>query len=361
MSTTPKSLLHQMTLEQPTQFWNDSCEVGSLRRAIEHGATGATSNPVIVLEAVEADRPRWLAITAALAQDHPTDSEEELAWRLVARAATEGAALLEPVFEARDGRAGRLSVQVNPRYFTDARRMVAHAEELYALAPNMAIKVPAVAAGITAMEELTARGVVVNATVCFTLPQALAVAEAIERGLQRAQAAGLDTERMTPWVTIMVGRLDDHLRDQQAAPTSEAQRAFDRDTIRLASTAVMRRAYALFRQRGYRATLLAAAMRSHHHWSDFIGGELVVTIPPAWQETFNASGVSLRPRIDEPVDEEAVAALREAFPDFGRAYEERGLEPDAFVTFGATVKTLHQFLDGYDRLLRFVREVMLPR
>jgi len=361
MSTTPKSLLHQMTLEQPTQFWNDSCEVSSLRQAIEHGATGATSNPVIVLEAIEAHRPRWLEITTAMVEDHPEETEEQLAWRLVARAATEGAELLEPVFEAHDGRAGRLSVQVNPRLYTDARRMVAHAEELYALAPNMAIKVPAVTAGIAAMEELTARGVVVNATVCFTLPQALAVAEGIERGLKRAEAAGLDTARMTPWVTIMVGRLDDHLREQQAAAVSDAQRAFDPERIRIASRAVMRRAYQIFRQRGYRATLLAAAMRSHHHWSDFIGGELVVTIPPAWQETFNASGVEVRPRIDEPVDEATVGALLEAFPDFGRAYQERGLEPDEFVTYGATVKTLHQFLDGYDQLLRFVREVMLPR
>jgi transaldolase len=361
MSTTPKSLLHQMTLEQPTQFWNDSCEVDSLKRAIEHGATGATSNPVIVLEAIEADRPRWLEITAALVREHPAESEEDLAWRIVARAATEAAALLEQVFEAHDGRAGRLSVQVNPRHYTDAQRMVAHAEELYGLAPNMAIKVPAVAAGIEAMEELTARGVVVNATVCFTLPQAIAVAEAIERGLKRAKAGGLETERLTPWVTIMVGRLDDHLRDQQAAGATEAQRAFDVERIRLASRAVMRRAYAIFRQRGYRATLLAAAMRSHHHWSDFIGGDLVVTIPPAWQETFNASGVQLRPRIDEPVDQAALQALLEAFPDFKRAYEEQGLEPEAFVTFGATVKTLHQFLDGYDKLLRFVREVMLPR
>jgi transaldolase len=239
--------------------------------------------------------------------------------------------------------------------------MVQHARELFALAPNIAIKIPAVATGIEAIEELTALGVVVNATVLFTLPQALAVAEAMERGLDRAAAAGVDTEVMTPWVTIMVGRLDDHLRDQQAAPQSELQRRFDRERIRLASTAVMRRAYRLFRRRGYRSTLLAAAMRSHHHWSEFIGGELVITIPPAWQDTFNASGVEVHPRIDDPVDEEAVAALLAAFPDFGRAYREDGIRPADFISYGATVKTLHQFLDGYDRLLRFVREVMLPK
>ena len=64
------SLLHQMTLEHPTEFWNDSCEVKSLARAIEQGATGATSNPVIVVAAIEADRPRWEEITRALIHDH---------------------------------------------------------------------------------------------------------------------------------------------------------------------------------------------------------------------------------------------------------------------------------------------------
>ena len=60
MSTAPVSLLHQMTLEHPTECWNDSCELGSLRRAVAQGATGATTNPVIVLEAIESDRALWV-------------------------------------------------------------------------------------------------------------------------------------------------------------------------------------------------------------------------------------------------------------------------------------------------------------
>ena len=355
--STPVSLLQQMTLEHPTEFWNDSCELGSLRRAIAQGATGATTNPVIVLEAIESDRALWVDRVRKLIRKNPDHTEEQLAWLLVSLAAREGAALLEPVFQARGGKAGRLSIQVNPRYHSSAELMVRHATELFALAPNMAIKVPAVAAGVRAIEELTASGVVINATVLFTLPQALAVAEAVERGLERAERAGIDVERVTPWVTIMVGRLDDHLRDV----ARQQQLAIDPEHVRQASTAVMRKAYRIFQERGYRSTLLAAAMRSHHHWSEFIGGKLVVTIPPSWQEKFNASGVEVKSRIADPVDEAIVEELLGAFPDFGRAYREDGMRPEEFVSFGSTVKTLHQFLDGYDRLLRFVRDVMLPR
>jgi transaldolase len=351
------TLLQQMTLEHPTQFWNDSCEVGSLKRAIAQGATGATTNPVIVLEAIEADRPLWIERTTKLLRKNPAHTETQIAWLLVSLAAREGASLLEPVFEAQQHQAGRLSVQVNPRYHPSVELMVRHAVELSALAPNMAIKVPAVAAGVLAIEELTARGVVINATVLFTLPQALAVAEAVERGLDQATRAGLDTSTVTPYVTIMVGRLDDHLRDV----AKRQQIAIEAEHVRQASTAVMRKAYRLFQQRGYRSTLLAAAMRSHHHWSEFIGGKMIVTVPPAWQEKFNDSGVEVRSRIDDPVDEAVIAELSAKFPDFVRAYAEDGLRPEEFITFGATVKTLHQFLEGYDHLLRFVREVMLPR
>lgn len=353
---TAKSLLHQMTLETPTEFWNDSCELTSLKTAIEHGATGATSNPVIVLQAIQAERERWLKAVQALVTAFPTETEEQIAWRIVEQAAVEGADLLLPVFDRYQGRRGRMSVQVNPRFFPSPEQMIDHATRLFRLRDNIAIKIPAVASGLHAIETLTARGVVINATVLFTLPQALAVAEAMERGLDRAQKAGLDTSRITPWVTIMVGRLDDHLRDL----AKERNIPIDPEHIRHASTAVMRKAYKLFQQRGYRSKLLAAAMRSHHHWSEFIGGELVVTIPPNWQSVFNQSGVAVKSRIHDDVDPQIIDALSTQFDDFLRAYDEKGLSQAGFVTYGATRKTLRQFLGGYDELLKFVREAMLP-
>jgi transaldolase len=345
-----------MTLEFPTEFWSDSCEPASLARAIANGATGATSNPVIVLQAIEADKPRWLATARAIVQERPTWTEELIAWELIRRSSAEGAELLLPVFERTRGRGGRQSVQVNPRNFVDAEAMIGQAEQLAAIRPNIAIKLPAVAAGIEAIEELTARGIVINATVSYTVAQAIAVAEALERGLDRAKASGHDVDAMTPWVTIMVGRLEDHLRDVAAergidlAPERPAQ----------ASIAVFRAAYRLFVQRGYRATLLAAAMRGTHHWAEFIGGRCVITIPPSWQEKFDASPIELRSRIDEPIDPAVVADLSAKLPDFELAYREHAMTDRDFVRFGATRKTLHQFIGGYEQLLTFVRSVMLP-
>ncbi|MDB5077163.1 MAG: transaldolase, partial [Chloroflexi bacterium] len=47
--TTYKSPLHQMTQTTPTSLWNDSASIEELTYSIEHGAVGATCNPVIVL------------------------------------------------------------------------------------------------------------------------------------------------------------------------------------------------------------------------------------------------------------------------------------------------------------------------
>ena len=106
--------------------------------------------------------------------------------------AVRGAAVLEPVFVREGGRKGRLSLQTNPANYREHRADArAGAAGSPTLAPNMQVKFPATRAGIAAIERATAAGVSINATVCFTVPQAMAVAEAVERGLDalRPQAA----------------------------------------------------------------------------------------------------------------------------------------------------------------------------
>jgi transaldolase len=83
-------------------------------------------------------------------------------------------------------------------------------------------------------------------------------------------------------------------------------------------------------------------------------------MPHAWQVKFNASSIEVRPRIDEPVDAAIVGELLERVPDFGHAYEPDGLEVDAFDRFGATVRTLRQFMTASDDLVAAVRDFVVP-
>jgi transaldolase len=176
-----------LTALTATDYWNDSCSIEDLTYAIERGATGATSNPTIVGEVLTREMPLWRDRLRALIDDNPAWTEDEVSWRLIEEMAVRAAELLMPVFEREHGLKGRLSIQTDPRLYRDAERIVAQAM----------------------IEEVTAAGVSINATVCFTVPQAIAVAEAVQRGLTRREADGGDTAAMTPVCTIMVGRLDD--------------------------------------------------------------------------------------------------------------------------------------------------------
>ncbi len=345
-----------MTQTTPSVLWNDSAALDELEYSISHGAVGATCNPVIVLDVLKREMGLWKERIAALVRDMPRATEGQIAWALVEEISATRAKLFDNIFELHKGRNGRLSIQTDPRYYRDPGAIVAQALRFHALAPNMIVKIPATAAGIVAMEEATAAGVSINATVSFTLPQAVAVAQAVERGLARREAAGHDISAMGPVCTIMVGRLDDWLK----VLADKHQITIEPGHLEWAGVEVFKRSYKLFQQRGYRVRLLAAAFRNHMHWIELVGGDVVISPPCGWQKRFNASGLSIQERIHTPVDPKIVEELSAKFPDFVRAATEGGLSVPEFDTFGPTVRTLRQFLDACHELEKQIREFMLP-
>jgi transaldolase len=351
-----KSPLHEMTQSTTTCLWNDSASTKELTYAINHGAVGATCNPVIVLGVLKNELGTWKGRIQSLIRDLPNATEDEIAWRVVREISVQAAALLKPVYDERRGKNGRLSIQTDPRLYRDSAAILKQAVEFNQLAENMIVKIPATHAGIQAIEEATYQGVSINATVSFTLPQCVAVAEAVERGLQRRERDGKDISTMGPVCTIMVGRLDDWLK----VLVEKDNVAIDPGYLEWAGVAVFKKTYQIFRERGYRIRLLSAAFRNHMHWSEFIGGDVVISPPFSWQVRFNASDVEVRPRMDEPVHGVIIEALLRHFPDFRRSYTEGGLTSQEFDTFGPTVRTLRQFIAACHDLDGLVRDFMLP-
>ena len=354
--TTFKSPLHEMTHSTPTCLWNDSASVQELTYSIEHGAVGATCNPVIVLGVLKKEMGSWKERIRALIEERPTATEEQIGWQLVREVSIKAAGLLKPVFDAHKGKNGRLSIQTDPRFYRDTQSIVEQAQEFDRLAPNMIVKIPVTRAGIPAIEEATYRGISINATVSFTLPQCIAVAEAVERGLARREKEGKPISTMGPVCTIMVGRLDDWLK----VVAEKENITIDPGHLEWAGVAVFKKAYQIFRERGYRIRLLSAAFRNHMHWSEFVGGDVVISPPYAWQVRLNASDVEVRPRIDKPVDLKIVEELSRKFTDFRRAYSEGGLSIVEFDSFAPTRRTLRQFITACHDLDSLVRDFMLP-
>ena len=339
-----------------TDVWNDSCSIPDLEYAVSFGAVGATANPTIVNDVWKQEPMYWRERARALAAEGNLLTEVELGWAVVEAMSLRAAPLLLPAHAASRGRQGRLSIQTDPTLYRSPEWMMAQAQRFAGLAPNIIVKLPATRAGIHAIEWATATGVSVNVTVCFSVSQAVAAAEAIERGLRRYDAVGGDIEGMGPVVTIMVGRIEDWLRIQ----TERDGIVADPEALPWSGVAVFKRAYEVFNTRGFRARLLAAAIRHHRHWSEFIGGDVVITLPPIWQRRFNASDIEVRARMDDPVDPVIVRALETSYADFRHAHEPGALSIDEFDAFPPTARTLRAFIASYHELLQQVTDATIP-
>ncbi len=354
LTTMPKLLETVQTTV--TSVWNDSCAISELEYAIKNGATGATTNPSIVGQVLQKEFHLWEDHIKQIIKDNPTDTEVEIAWKVNEAMAVKGAEMLMPVFRETNGKAGRMSIQTNAQFYRNPKLMAEQSVYFNTLAENMQVKMPVTEAGVAAIEEATYQGVNINATVCFSTAQSLAVAEAVERGLKRREAEGKSTADMTPVCTIMVGRVDDWLKIVQ----KKENLAITPGALDWAGVAVFKNAYKIYKERGYRTRLLSAAYRNHLHWSEFIGGDVVLTIPHTWQVRFNNSDVEVKPRMDIPVNPDIIKELQTKMPEFVKAYEADGMTPPEFAGYGATARTLRGFLDAYAGLIARIRDIMIP-
>ena len=328
-----------MTSETPTEFWNDSCSAQTIRRAIAQGAVGATTNPFIISEVLRDEIDHWTPQMLTLITHYPFEGEDQIAQRITRLVASERAQLSAP---------GSLAIQTDPRRAFDAEAMVQEGINISAIAPNIYVKIPATDAGIQAVETLSSRGINTLTTVCFSVAQAVAAAEAAQRGME----AGGTRDQIQPLCAVMIGRLDDWMRSSTPQLSAEASN--------WAGLAVIKRAYAIIGSRGYKMKLMSAAYRSILHWSELVGGSLIQTIPPSWQDTINASGLNLEHRMDASIPEVYLAELHRVNPDFLRAYDPEGLAREDFVQFPPTRRTLRQFLGGLETLHRTVRDRVVP-
>jgi transaldolase len=339
-----------------TVLWNDSADPKELKEALTWGIVGATCNPIIALSAIKADREYWVGRIKEYAKSHPADTDDQIGWAMVKELSINAAKILEPEFDKYNGRNGRLSIQTDPRLFRDSKALADQAFEFSQLAKNIIVKIPVTSEAVSAFEEATYRGVSLNATVSFSVAQAIAVAEAIERGLKRREAEGLDISQMGPVCTIMLGRVDDWVK----VSVEKAGTLIDPGVMEWAGVAVFKHAHQIYKQRGYRTRLLCAAFRNHMHWSQIIGGDAVISPPFGWQEKINSSGIIPNPNsIEEPVDPVTLKTLQ-TLPEFNKMYDVDGLKESEFTNFGATLRTLRGFLQSANDLEAFVRDVTVP-
>ena len=126
------------------------------------------------------------------------------------------AARFLPEYEAKGGRSGFVCAQVNPARAGDRDCMYAMAKRFHAWSPNIAVKLPATAAGLDVLEDCAAEGITTTATVSFTVPQVLAIAERHRAGSRRAREKGIEPGQCFAVIMIgTAGRLSPRYRPRQ--------------------------------------------------------------------------------------------------------------------------------------------------
>jgi transaldolase len=205
--------LDQLT-EPGTSIWLDTLsrdllEGGGFGRLMdERGVTGATSNPTIFAKAI-CGSDRYDGQLQALLNAGTTDPHE-LFLALALEDVRMAAERLEGVHRDTQGGDGFVSFEVTPDVADDSAATAAQAAELWRRldASNVMIKVPATAAGVTAIEELTAAGVNVNVTLLFAVERYEQVIEAYLRGLERRVQAGEPIDGIRSVASFFVSRVD---------------------------------------------------------------------------------------------------------------------------------------------------------
>ncbi|MET8626105.1 transaldolase [Kitasatospora sp. NPDC004669] len=122
----------------------------------------------------------------------------------------DAADVLRPVYDASNGRDGRVSIEVDPRLAHETAPTVAEAKQLWWLVdrPNVFIKIPATKAGLPAISEVIGLGISVNVTLIFSLDRYKAVMDAYLTGLEAAKAKGLDLSQIESVASFFVSRVD---------------------------------------------------------------------------------------------------------------------------------------------------------
>lgn len=195
------------------QIWLDNLtrqllESGELARWIADDAiAGVTSNPAIFYNAIRSD-PAYQAAIGDL-KKVAVDLEQRFEM-LVLPDIQAACDLFRPLHERSQGRAGFVSFEVSPALADDADATLAAARRLWAEIdrPNAMIKIPATAAGMTAIASTIAEGINVNVTLIFSSGQLADVQAAYRAGIERRFAAGLPVDRIASVASVFISRLD---------------------------------------------------------------------------------------------------------------------------------------------------------
>ncbi|MBI3406888.1 MAG: transaldolase [Planctomycetes bacterium] len=209
-----------------TKLWLDSIDPDLVKKNRAWGATGATSNPIIVSDLIKTGRFDH-SLTKYIKDGL---SDHDIAWQLTDQLVRDAQQVFAPVWEATKGNDGYVSFELDPLLEDPAlgipeaertRKYLELGRKWSAGHTNRMIKIPATPAGLAAVEELCAAGVTLNVTLVFTPRQYTAARDAMWRGAQKRKSL----DRFKSVYSIFVSRVDQYSHEhvKQLSPAAQGQ------------------------------------------------------------------------------------------------------------------------------------------
>ncbi|HZR30593.1 MAG TPA: bifunctional transaldolase/phosoglucose isomerase [Terriglobales bacterium] len=288
---------------------------GDLKRLVDDGLTGMTSNPTIFDKAIGGGSDYDESLRAALSEN-PNATPEMLFDRIEIEDIQMAADVLRPIYDQTGGEDGYVSMEVPASLAHQTDATIKEARRLWKAVnrPNVMIKVPATPEGMPAVEELIAGGINVNITLMFSLRHYEAVAAAYLRGLKRTAKP----QQVASVASFFVSRVDtkvDAALEKIGTPEAKALLgkigiANCKRVYRRFKEIFLSAGFDEFKRRGARVQrpLWASTSTKNPAYPDLmyvdelIGPHTVNTLPPATLEAFRDHGRAA-PTLDAGIEE----------------------------------------------------------
>ena len=314
-------------------------------KSLEAGITNCTTNPTYTMKQIQREPELMNPIVDEICKNEPDNNR---AAALIQRACVKD--LMEvfmSVFDKESRMHGLVSLQGDPILEDDPQVIIDEALECLDLGPNYLAKIPTTKAGLKAMEVLIAKDIPIIATEIMSISQMVSACELYKR-------ISAESGKTPPFfVTHIAGIFDDHMQNVIKEQSIE----ISSDIAFQAGVVAGRKLYKLHKERNYPGVILGGGARGLHHFTEFIGGDMSITIN--WKnsaETLLEQNKPVIERIDTPTPDYVIDELCSKIPDFKLAWDENSIKPEDFETYGPVILFRKAFTDGWEFLLNEVKK-----
>lgn len=328
-----------------TECWINNPTAEEARKALDAGMVNCTTNPTYAMKQLQREPELMNGILDDICKEEKDDNK---AAALFQRACV--SKLLETfssVFDPETRMRGLVSLQGDPILEDDPQVIIDEALEAKNLGPNYLAKVPTTVSGLKAMEVLIEKDIPIIATEIMSISQMISACELYREVSER-------TGKQPPFfVTHIAGIFDDHMQNVVKRDNID----ISPDILHQAGVAAGRKLYKIFKERNYPGVILGGGARGLHHFTEFVGGDMSITIN--WKnsaDTLIEQDPPVVERINTPSPDYVIDELCTKIPDFKLAWEEDGLKPEEFESYGPVLLFREAFVNGWKFLLEEIKK-----